>query len=172
MKSTTLKSVILLGILSISNSSMAASGTSFELMCRNKAKEIAAETYNNCVTENKQSQLKEVRSDYEQELAAVKKRFEAKLKKISKGELAKNPAQQSSVVLVPSAASSDDYIEKQNNKPSNEGYIKRSSGARELPMNSETQTGASMPKDQPKNDLSNNTDASSIEIVEIPAEQE
>ena len=65
------------------------------------------------------------------------------------------------------AASSDDNMDKQNNKPSNEGYIKRSSGARELPMNSD-----SVPKDQPKSDLSNNTDASSIEIVEIPAEQE
>ena len=85
MKSTALQTVFLLGILSISQSSMAASGTSFELMCRNKAKEIAAETYNNCVTENKQSQLKEVLKDYEEELAAVKKRFEAKLKKISKG---------------------------------------------------------------------------------------
>lgn len=159
MKSTTLQTIFLLAILSVSQSVMAAAGTSFELMCRNKAKEIAAETYNNCVTENKQSQLKEVRNEYEQELAAVKKRFEAKLKKISKGETVKASTAQ--------AASSDDRIEKQNNKPSNEGYIKRSSGARELPMNNET-----MPKDQPKSDLSNNTDASSIEIVEIPAEQE
>lgn len=159
MKSTALQTVFLLGILSISQSSMAAAGTSFELMCRNKAKEIAAETYNNCVTENKQSQLKEVRKDYEEELAAVKKRFEAKLKKISKGEMAKATPN--------TAASSDDNMDKQNNKPSNEGYIKRSSGARELPMNSD-----SVPKDQPKSDLSNNTDASSIEIVEIPAEQE
>ncbi len=166
MKSKTLKSVIVIGVLSLSNSTMAAVGSSsgsksLELMCRNKAKEIAAETYNTCVTENKQSQLKEVRSDYEQELAAVKKRFEAKLKKISKGELAKSPA-----------ASSDDNVDKQNNMPSNEGYIKRSSGAREIPMNNESQTGASMSKDQTKSDLSNNTDASSIEIVEIPAEQE
>lgn len=163
MKSTALQTVFLLGILSISNSSMAATGTSFELMCRNKAKEIAAETYNNCVTENKQSQIKEVRSEYEAELAALKKRMDAKLKKISKGEIAKP--------TTAAAASSDDHIDKQNNKPSNEGYIKRSSGARELPMNNE-----GMPKDtskdQPKSDLSNNTDASSIEIVEIPTEQE
>lgn len=163
MKSTALQTVFLLGILSISNSSMAATGTSFELMCRNKAKEIAAETYNNCVTENKQSQIKEVRSEYEAELAALKKRMDAKLKKISKGEIAKP--------TTAAAASSDDHIEKQNNKPSNEGYIKRSSGARELPMNSETMPKDTS-KDQPKSDLNNNTDASSIEIVEIPAEQE
>lgn len=159
MKSTALKTTVLvLGILSISNSSMAANGSgSFELMCRNKAKEIAAETYKNCVTDQKQSQLKEVRKEYEEELAAVKNRFQNKLKKISKGESAK----------ASTTPSSDDNIVIQNNKPSNEGYIKRSSGARELPMDSE-----SMPKDQPKSDLSNNTDASSIEIVEIPAEQE
>lgn len=163
MKSTALNTVILLGILSISNSSMATSGTSFELMCRNKAKEIAAETYNNCVTENKQSQLREVRSEYEQELAALKKRMDAKLKKISKGEIAKP--------MTAAAASSDDNIEKQNNKPSNEGYIKRSSGARELPMDSERMPKDTS-KDQLKTDLSNNTDTSSIEIVEIPAEQE
>ena len=83
MKSTALPTVFLLGMLSVSNSSMAATGTSFELMCRNKAKEIAAETYNNCVTENKQTQIKEVRSEYETELAALKKRMDAKLKKIS-----------------------------------------------------------------------------------------
>lgn len=163
MKSTALPTVFLLGMLSVSNSSMAATGTSFELMCRNKAKEIAAETYNTCVTENKQSQIKEVRNEYETELAALKKRMDAKLKKISKGEMAKSPA--------PTALSSDDNIEKQNNKPSNEGYIRRSSGARELPMNSETMP-KDTPKDQVKGDLSNNTDASSIEIVEIPAEQE
>lgn len=162
MKSTALKTVLLLGILSISNSSMAAvGGSSFELMCRNKAKEIAAETYKNCVTDAKQSQIKEVRKEYEEELAAVKSRFENKLKKISKGESAKASA----------AQSSDDNIVIQNNKPSKEGYIKRSSGARELPMNSEAGR-ESVPKDQPKNDLSNNTDESSIEIVEIPAEQE
>ncbi|WP_409480196.1 hypothetical protein [Pseudobdellovibrio sp. HCB154] len=163
MKSTALQTVFLLGILSISQSSMAATGTSFELMCRNKAKEIAAETYNNCVTENKQSQIKEVRSEYEAELAALKKRMDAKLKKISKGEIAKP--------TTAAAASSDDNIGKQNNKPSNEGYIKRSSGARELPMNSDSMP-KDTPKDQLKSDLSNNTDASSIEIVEIPAEQE
>lgn len=157
MKNTALQFVLALGILSIANTSMAAG--SFELMCRNRAKEIAAETYKNCVTENKQSQLKEIRKDYEAELAAVKARFENKLKKISKGETIKSTAQATS--------SSDDNISVQNNKPSNDGYIKRSSGARELPMNTET-----VPKDQPKSDLTNNTDASSIEIVEIPPEQE
>ncbi len=157
MKITLLPIVFVLGILSIANSAMAAG--SFELMCRNRAKEIAAESYKNCVTENKQSQLKEVRKEYEAELAAVKARFENKLKKISKGETIKSTAQ--------ATPSSDDNISVQNNKPSNDGYIKRSSGARELPMNTET-----VPKDQSKSDLSNNTDASSIEIVEIPPEQE
>jgi len=160
MKNTALKIVFVLGILSLSNSALGAPQGSFELMCRNRAKEVAAETYKGCVTENKQTQIKEVRKEYEQELAAVKSRFENKLKKISKGEKVKEDSS--------SQASSDDNIATQNNKPAKEGYIKRSSGARELPMNSET----SSPKDQPKNDLSNNTDASSIEIVEIPAEQE
>ncbi|MES2803161.1 MAG: hypothetical protein V4654_11755 [Bdellovibrionota bacterium] len=166
MKNTALKTVFVLGVLSISNSSMAAvGGGSFELMCRNKAKEIAAETYKNCVTDSKQTQIKEVRKEYEQELAALKNRTESKLKKISKGESVKANAAQSS------APSSDDNIVLQNNKPSKEGYIKRSSGARELPMSNEP-VRESMSKDQPMKDLSNNTDESSIEIVEIPAEQE
>lgn len=169
MKSSTLKIVFVLGILSISNFASAApqpsaGGGSFELMCRNRAKEVAAETYKGCVTENKQTQIKEVRKEYEQELAAVKNRFENKLKKISKGESVKDS---SAIQSAPPQASSDDNISVQNNKPSKEGYIKRSSGARELHMNSEA-----TPKDQSNNDLSNNTDASSIEIVEIPAEQE
>ncbi|AZZ36681.1 hypothetical protein CIK05_07730 [Bdellovibrio sp. qaytius] len=172
MKNTVLKSVFALAILSISISSMAAvGGGSFELMCRSRAKEIATETYKNCVTENKQTQIKEVRKEYEQELAAVKNRFENKLKKISKGESAKSEAPtQAAPIQSVAPQSSDDNIPVQNNKPSNAGYIKRSSGARELPTNSGLRE--SMPKDQPKNDLSNNTDASSVEIVEIPAEQE
>ena len=163
MKNTALKTVLVLGILGISNSSMAAPQGSFELMCRNRAKEIAAEQYKNCVTENKQTQIKEVRKEYEQELAAVKNRFESKLKKIAKGEKVKDNA----IQKAPVQASSDDNIELQNNKPAKDGYLKRSSGARELPIDSNN-----MPKDQSKNDLSNNTDESSIEIVEIPAEQE
>lgn len=163
MKNIALKTVFVLGLLSLSNTALAASG-SFELMCRNRAKEIAAETYKNCVTENKQTQIKEVRKEYEQELAAVKNRFENKLKKISKGEAVKETS-------TTAAPSSDDNVVLKSNRPTKEGYIKRSSGAREIPMDSDSNMEA-MPKDQPRNDLSNNTDASSIEIVEIPAEQE
>lgn len=164
MKNTALKMVLVFGLIGMSQSVMAAPQGSFELMCRNRAKEVAAETYKNCVTENKQTQIKEVRKDYEKELAAVKSRFENKLKKISKGESVKESTIQSTAPQT----SSDDSMTIKYNKPAKDGYIQRSSGARELPMESDYNA----PKDQPKNDMSNNTDASSIEIVEIPAEQE
>jgi hypothetical protein len=177
MKQIELKSVVkygvvgfaILGVFGIASTAWSAQGGSIELMCRNKAKEIAAETYKNCVTDVKQSQVRSLRKEYEDKLAALKSHYDGELKKISNGQTATK-----------SAVSSDDQIEVQNNRPVvKESYIKRSSGARELPMDSNNNESKSELKDTSKDqskasklDLSNNTDASTIEVVEIPPEQE
>lgn len=59
---------------------------SYELTCRNKAKEIAAETYKNCVTENRQTQIEQIRKDYKEKMAELKNHYDSELKKISNGQ--------------------------------------------------------------------------------------
>jgi hypothetical protein len=65
---------------------------SYEVMCRNKAKEIAAETYKNCVTEQRQTQLQQIRNDYKEKLAELKNHYDAELKKVSSGKAAATSA--------------------------------------------------------------------------------
>lgn len=135
MKQMTMKSVLKYGAISFmilgvfglaSQATATARGSSVELMCRNKAKEIAAETYKNCVTDVKQTQVKTLRKEYESELKALKSRYEKELKKLSNG------------------TSSDMTATKVQS------------------------TEASAKQD----DLENHTDASTVEVVEIPSEQE
>jgi hypothetical protein len=53
----------------------------FELACRMKAKEIAAETYRGCVTENRKAQIDQVKSEYQAKLKALKDEYDQELKK-------------------------------------------------------------------------------------------
>ncbi|MFZ3229144.1 MAG: hypothetical protein WA160_02980 [Pseudobdellovibrio sp.] len=59
---------------------------SFEVMCRNKAKEIAADTYKGCMTEQRQSQIEQIRKDYKEKLSNLKNHYDKELKKISSGK--------------------------------------------------------------------------------------
>ncbi len=56
---------------------------SFEVMCRGKAKEIAAETYKGCMTEYRQTQLEQIRKEYKEELSQLKNQYDKKLKKLT-----------------------------------------------------------------------------------------
>ena len=60
-----------------------AQDVGYELTCRAKAKEVAAETYKNCVTENRSAQLEQVRKDYQQRLKLLKEDYEKDLQKLS-----------------------------------------------------------------------------------------
>lgn len=64
--------------------------SSYELSCRNKAKEIAAETYKNCVTEQRQSQIEQIRKDYKEKMAELKNHYDSELKKMSSGSAGTN----------------------------------------------------------------------------------
>lgn len=55
----------------------------YELTCRAKAKEVAAETYKNCVSENRTAQLEQVRKDYQQKLKLLKEDYEKEIQKLS-----------------------------------------------------------------------------------------
>ncbi|WP_413574740.1 hypothetical protein ACLVWU_10965 [Bdellovibrio sp. HCB290] len=56
-----------------------------ELMCRAKAKEIAASTYSGCMNEYNTAQVKAIRDAYQKDLAAVKAKYDKQLKALKKG---------------------------------------------------------------------------------------
>ena len=75
---------ILIVFLSMTKISRAQNSTSgFELTCRAKAKEIAAETYRDCITENKKKHIDELRSEYQQKLKNLKDEYEQEIKKLT-----------------------------------------------------------------------------------------
>lgn len=71
-------------MLSLFNFTIAqAQTTSAELTCRQQAKEVAADTYKNCMTEQRQSQLEKIRKDYKEDLAKLKTHYDTELKKVT-----------------------------------------------------------------------------------------
>ncbi|WP_413584374.1 hypothetical protein [Bdellovibrio sp. HCB274] len=75
-------------ILFANNTFAAASNqvpASGELMCRSKAKEIAASTYSGCMNEYNTAQVNAIREAYQKDLAAVKAKYDKKLKALKKG---------------------------------------------------------------------------------------
>ncbi|MBO9667349.1 MAG: hypothetical protein J7501_11115 [Bdellovibrio sp.] len=64
--------------------------SSSDLMCRAKAKEIAASTYSSCVTEARNQQVEQIRANYQKELAALKTKYDKELKKMGGKKAASN----------------------------------------------------------------------------------
>lgn len=60
-----------------------AQNSSVELMCRAKAKEVAAETYKGCVTELKQAQIEKIRTDYQSKLKELKDYYDGELRRVN-----------------------------------------------------------------------------------------
>ena len=53
-----------------------------EFSCRIKAKEIAAENYRTCITEKKTLKIDKLRREYNEEMKALKYKFEKKITKL------------------------------------------------------------------------------------------
>lgn len=161
----------------------AASTQSSELMCKNKAKEIAAELYKNCITDVENQKIS-LRKEYANKLAELKKVYEDKMNNVSS---------QSSISTEKGKTTAGKSV---NSSINSEGYIQRSSGARELPTSpkqlkkstSEPQTPETQPETQDnQNDSSDSnkvtgttqnsknliqqSDGTVVEIVEITPEQ-
>lgn len=156
---------------------------SYELTCRTKAKEIAAETYKGCMTEQRQAQVEQIRKEYKSELAKVKSHYDKELKKLSSG---------GSVAAKSSAAAtaSQDSGPEITLKKSKQAQVKqRASGARSLPekkieaQTAQTQTQVidlSSPidsqintQDEPVQSQSRikSSDDNEVEIVELPTQE-
>lgn len=88
IKRTTIAMSASLLLLAIASQATAANMStngqaSIEFMCKAKAKEIAAETYKGCVTENKQAQVERIRKEYQTKLAELKNQYNGELKQLS-----------------------------------------------------------------------------------------
>lgn len=68
--------------LFISGTSYAAQ-PGYELSCRAQAKEIAAQTYKTCLTDNRNSELDQIKKDYQAKLNALKDQYQSELKKMA-----------------------------------------------------------------------------------------
>ena len=80
---TTVTMTASLLLLALASQAGAASSGSVEFMCKAKAKEIAAETYKGCVTENKQVQVERIRKEYQAKLAELKNQYNSELKELA-----------------------------------------------------------------------------------------
>lgn len=65
------------GVLSFANTQ-----ASYELSCRAKAKEIAADTYRTCITENKSAEIDRLKKDYKERLRNLKDEYEVEVAKL------------------------------------------------------------------------------------------
>lgn len=157
--------------------------SSAEVTCRNRAKEIAAETYQSCVTQAKQGQIEQIRKEYQQRLNDLKSHYDKELKKVS-GKTKKSDT--AATTTAEAIQSSDAQLTASelnvNEKPTYNGPSikirpkKRVSGARELPE--KTAMVRSEPIKSENIDMtsadnaaaSNDSQLQSSEIVEIPIE--
>lgn len=63
-------------------SSPIRSSAEIETSCRVKAKEVAADTYRSCVTDQKNSQIEQIKKEYQAKLQALRSHYESELKKM------------------------------------------------------------------------------------------
>ncbi len=167
--SSMIKPIIIVITINILAGLSAFADSSYELTCRNRAKEIAAESYKNCVTENRQSQLQQIRSDYKEKLAELKNHYDSELKKVSGKQTVDES--EPTLKLVPTKKAGAKSM--------------RSSGARNLPkkavrtevidlssptteMGSNPDEGASQSQNRMNNGSETSRDA---EIVELPTQE-
>ena len=61
---------------------LASTEPSYELSCRAKAKEVAAESYRGCVTDYKTAEIDHLRKDYQNKLKALKGDYEKEIEKL------------------------------------------------------------------------------------------
>lgn len=72
-------------------SETAAPAAEFELVCRSKAKEIAAQTYRGCINENKTAEIERLRKEFQDKLKALKSEYDSEIQKMG-GKVKKSPS--------------------------------------------------------------------------------
>lgn len=126
----------------------------FELSCRAKAKEIAAETYRGCMSENRRAQLDQIKADYQARLKAVKDEYAQELKKLSSGGSSVSPKAAPKTVesdIIPPSASKP--VKKSTVASKSALPSKKKTTARVTPMPSTETTVQVKPADDSVMDL-------------------
>ena len=143
--------------------------SSAELTCRAQAKEVAVQTYSNCITEARNSQVEQIRSDYQKELAAVKNKYDKELKKLSgaagkKSAKSKTPTAKEVRAASPKASKGVATQLPARNATVDATPIQNASEGTPVVtmMGSEVQSDSSLEKEA--------AEADQIEIVEMPVE--
>lgn len=79
--------VLILAHMASAQTAATASGIrsskDIENSCKIKAKEIAAETYRGCVSEQKNAQIDQIKKEYSAKLQALKAHYDSELKKMA-----------------------------------------------------------------------------------------
>jgi hypothetical protein len=94
-------SSIFLGLFLFGSASY-AENPPFEVMCRQKAKELAAESYRGCITENRKVQIEQLKNDYQQRLRSLKDEYDGEIKKMSGASTSTAPV--STATVAPTTA--------------------------------------------------------------------
>jgi hypothetical protein len=63
--------------------SSVAQSNEIEFMCKTKAKELAAATYKDCISESKQAEIQRIRSEYQAQISDLKSKYNSQLEKLS-----------------------------------------------------------------------------------------
>lgn len=143
--------------------SVAISQTSTELTCRAKAKEVAVQTYSDCVVTTKNSQIDSVRADYQAEVAALKAKYDSKLKKISGNSVAPQKKSQASTLNVSATPIPVKGIAKE--------LPKKSGSASNFNTQDVSEEKAVIPMQNYKAETSDfESNSSDMEVVDMPVE--
>ncbi|MES3038644.1 MAG: hypothetical protein V4736_12125 [Bdellovibrionota bacterium] len=66
-----------------------------DVACRIKAKEVAVQMYQSCVTESRNKRIDEIRKEYQEKLAGLKNHYDRELKKMGGASTAEPRAEKS-----------------------------------------------------------------------------
>lgn len=92
----------------VSGSSSSSSGNAFEALCRVKAKESANLAFRSCMSENKSTEIENIRKEYQERLSAIKAEYEKDLGRVSGRKKQADQKQQSSAMPSKSSGKSAD----------------------------------------------------------------
>jgi hypothetical protein len=89
------------------------SSVEIETSCRVRAKEIAAETYKSCVSDQKNAQIEQIKKEYQDKLQALKAHYEAELKKMNAAKASKESMDEGEAVA---PGTTQEKVEKKNDE--------------------------------------------------------
>jgi hypothetical protein len=147
----------------------ASAQSSYELTCRAKAKEIATQTYSGCMSEARNTQIDQIRKDYQKQLADLKAKYDKELKKV--GGKSAAPAAEAAA---PAPTTFVEPIAKPTPKSAYTGSVpKPTKGiAKSLPTRKEVKTVAPAVQEVPEDRTVITPDSTTPGVEDVPAQND